>query len=132
MKRQRVNIVSCLFLMLYFVAVMRPYAPYVDYFLNKEKITEEKCINKDKPLLECDGKCYLKSQVISAQEEEKKSEQSSLPKIEFDKYPVAIVFAATENNRFTSSENTHEQFPEEFSILERDVCVVVPPPRSLS
>jgi hypothetical protein len=67
------QILSALFLSLYALAILRPYTPYVNYYLNKEQIAEEKCINKDKPKLECDGKCYLKSQVIGMQKEDDSS-----------------------------------------------------------
>lgn len=44
--------------------LIRPVLPYVEYVLNYEYISEVLCINQDKPELECDGKCYLRKQVI--------------------------------------------------------------------
>ncbi len=44
------------------------------YYLNKEYITEFFCINKEKPELSCNGKCYLSSE-LKKQEKEK----SNLP-----------------------------------------------------
>ena len=45
----------------------------VDYQVNLERIVEEFCINKDKPELECNGKCHLAEQL--ANEEERKGEE---------------------------------------------------------
>jgi hypothetical protein len=33
-----------------------------DYLLNQSEITELFCINKDKPEMQCNGKCHLKKQ----------------------------------------------------------------------
>lgn len=34
-----------------------------NYLFNKAEIIEKFCINKDKPILKCDGKCHLKDQL---------------------------------------------------------------------
>lgn len=46
----------------------------INYFFNKTEITELFCINKEKPKLKCNGKCYLAKEVkkIAIEEEEKK------------------------------------------------------------
>ncbi len=44
---------------------------FVLYKINQAKITELFCINKDKPELQCNGKCHLK-EVIKEQQKEKK------------------------------------------------------------
>jgi len=33
------------------------------FFANRKAITKEHCINKDKPELKCDGKCFLNKQL---------------------------------------------------------------------
>ncbi|WP_188462479.1 hypothetical protein [Marivirga lumbricoides] len=48
-----------------------------NYEVNKEIITELFCINKEKPMTMCYGKCYLKDQLQKTKEEkEKKSSQT--------------------------------------------------------
>ncbi|MBD8489946.1 hypothetical protein IFO69_14410 [Echinicola sp. CAU 1574] len=42
----------------------------MDYALNKEYITENFCINKDKPEMHCDGKCFLSEQLQDAKEQQ--------------------------------------------------------------
>ncbi len=49
-----------------------------NYEVNKELITELFCINKEKPMTMCYGKCYLKDQLEKTKEEkENKGIQSS-------------------------------------------------------
>jgi hypothetical protein len=40
------------------------------YQLNKAKITRLHCINRDKPAMHCEGKCYLQEQLEKAQREQ--------------------------------------------------------------
>ncbi len=46
--------------------------PYIEYEINKEYIVNNLCENRDKPMMNCQGKCYLKKQVKKAQQQEKK------------------------------------------------------------
>ena len=55
-----------LFPILAFFIVLRPFSPYAEYVLNYEYISEVLCINKDKPKLECNGKCYLMQSLAEA------------------------------------------------------------------
>jgi len=43
--------------------------------LNQQYIAEYFCINKDKPLLHCDGKCFLAKKLKETEEKEKKTEK---------------------------------------------------------
>lgn len=43
------------------------------YSIKKEYIVEKLCINKDKPQLHCDGKCYLGKQLKTTEEGAKNS-----------------------------------------------------------
>ncbi|TBX21694.1 hypothetical protein [Jiulongibacter sediminis] len=49
---------------------------YLKYEFRKEFIIEKYCVNKDKPALHCDGKCYLAQKIKESQEKE--SEKESL------------------------------------------------------
>ena len=46
------------------------------YQVNKKQIAETLCVNKNKPSLHCDGKCYLGKQLKKAAENEKRQNQS--------------------------------------------------------
>ena len=52
---------------------------YAYYLLDQEGFIEQLCENKDKPELQCNGKCYL-SQMLKAAETE---EEKSIPVVEW-------------------------------------------------
>lgn len=126
MKLQR-QILSALFLALYVVAILRPFSPYVNYYLNKEQITEEKCVNKDKPKLECDGKCYLKKQVISMQKEDDNS--PGVLDLKVEKY-VHDGVERNDENLLSWGVEKEKMLPiVGFNVLHMYMSVPVPPPR---
>lgn len=43
---------------------------YLDYELRKEFIIDNFCVNKDRPELHCDGKCYLATRLAAVQKQE--------------------------------------------------------------
>jgi hypothetical protein len=44
---------------------------------NQQYIAKELCINRDKPQLQCEGKCYLMKKLKQAEEKEQKQERQS-------------------------------------------------------
>jgi hypothetical protein len=56
---------------------------FVNYQINKAEITRKYCENKAKPMLHCNGKCYLAKQLAK---EQAKEEQSN--KIDFGKSKI--------------------------------------------
>ena len=54
------------FLCVYSLVVLKPLFPLVDYALNKEYIAKNLCENRDKPKLNCNGKCHLMKQLKKA------------------------------------------------------------------
>jgi hypothetical protein len=67
--------ITFLVLIMYLMAMLKAVTPFISYTLNKAYIIKEYCINKAKPELKCDGKCYLKKQI----ERENANPISSLP-----------------------------------------------------
>ena len=49
--------------------MLRPVQPIVEYVLNQDYIAEFLCINKEKPELQCNGKCHLVKEIEKQQEE---------------------------------------------------------------
>lgn len=56
------------------------------YQANKDYVAKELCVNKDKPQMHCNGKCYLKKQLQKVDKEQSgdkeqpvKSQKSELP-----------------------------------------------------
>ena len=44
----------------------------LDYEMRKEYIAKYHCVNKNKPQLHCNGKCYLAKRIAAAQEQEQR------------------------------------------------------------
>lgn len=49
----------------------KPAIPFLEYIVNYDYIVKELCKNKEKPELECNGKCHLVKQLAKAAEEDK-------------------------------------------------------------
>ena len=67
--------------------MLKPVIPVFEYVINQDYIAEYLCINKDKPEMDCNGKCYL-MQKIQQENEEKKQ---NLPAINLKDYPIGFV-----------------------------------------
>ena len=50
---------------------------FLGFETNQDYIAKELCENKDKPELQCNGKCYLMKKLKQAQEKEQKQERQS-------------------------------------------------------
>ena len=66
----------------------------VEYQLQKERITELFCVNKDKPQLQCQGKCYLAKQLRRAADAESKTPNAGFFKMKFEALPTAWALPA--------------------------------------
>ncbi|RTQ45416.1 hypothetical protein EJV47_25075 [Hymenobacter gummosus] len=61
----------------------------VDYALHRARVTELFCVNKDKPQLQCNGKCHLRKQLRKAAEADKKVPPSLVGKVKYEALPPA-------------------------------------------
>ena len=52
------------------ILVVHPILPYIEYFTFKKYISENFCINRDKPKMCCNGKCYLEKRLKENNQEE--------------------------------------------------------------
>ncbi|MDT0295118.1 hypothetical protein ACFQ3R_04725 [Mesonia ostreae] len=50
--------------------LIKPLWPIVDYVINYDHIVSTLCENKDKPKMECNGKCYLSKMLAKEASEE--------------------------------------------------------------
>lgn len=65
------------------VMLLKPAWPLVEYIVNYDYIVENLCENKDKPMLNCNGKCYLAKKFAQESEEKEKNPfDSKLSKLE--------------------------------------------------
>lgn len=68
--------------------MVRPLVPIIEYHANYNYIATVLCENKDKPYLECNGKCYLEKQLKEVNHDNHEH-KSTVPQINFDDYPVS-------------------------------------------
>lgn len=96
------------------VAMLRPIQPYVEYFLNQDYIAEFLCINKEKPELQCQGKCHLMKQL------EKQDENNPLKslRISLENYPIGFV-DILEIHPLESFDSSHKNKNSFYKVLYR-------------
>lgn len=102
--------------------------PVFEYLANYKYISEELCENKDKPELECNGKCYLIKQT-RAQSEDKEEKEAIISE------RLGLEYFAFDNFSF-SIMNDFELFANSFfPYHERDYLVFnefpTPPPKNI-
>ncbi len=51
--------------------LVKPILPVLEYVVNYEYISKVLCINKDKPKMQCNGKCHLMKELAKASDAEK-------------------------------------------------------------
>ena len=77
-----------IFLIVYVFAMLRPILPLVEYYVNYDYIAEQLCENRNKPILGCNGKCYVAKEIQKTLPDTPVENNSKIPKIDFNKYPV--------------------------------------------
>ncbi len=68
------------------MVLIAPAFPVIEYLINYDYIANELCVNKDKPLLGCNGKCYLEKQVKIQMNLDKNQKEQTPPKVDFEKF----------------------------------------------
>ncbi|MEX2565432.1 MAG: hypothetical protein WD431_05785 [Cyclobacteriaceae bacterium] len=114
-------------LLIFCFAEIRPLLPFVEYCATYEYISEVLCVNKDKPISTCNGKCYLSQQLEKAQETEKKDK--SIPTVEQERIPMIICELKFPN--FTVGNSFSQKFSAfyQFSIKDLSITPPTPPPK---
>ena len=79
-------LISYLMIGAFFVYTFKPLGYCIYYIANYEYVAEVLCVNKDKPKLNCDGKCYLKRQL--AKQNDKPVEKPEIPFSYFKDFPL--------------------------------------------
>ncbi|MFT5884765.1 MAG: hypothetical protein ACI9IP_001222 [Arcticibacterium sp.] len=110
-KLKKIGALSLLTLLL--VKAMVVPAIFFNYELRKDFIIQNFCVNKDRPELNCDGKCYLAKQLKAAkQQDENESEAAFVDKL--------LVFECL-------SLNSNYTFPDTFPYSDSGVAIPVIP-----
>jgi hypothetical protein len=79
-----------LHILLAFYLVLKPLVPVLDYAVNYDYISKVLCINKNKPQIHCNGKCYLGKELAKNESQNDSKTKNSVQKV-LDLYvPAAI------------------------------------------
>jgi hypothetical protein len=99
--------------------MVKPVMPLIEYYANYDYIATVLCENKDKPYLECNGKCYLQDRIEQNSDSKTHDHNSNLPLISLDDYPVSPIdyfsyhLFSEENlniSAFKNAQNTSQEF----------------------
>ena len=88
---------------------------FSDFLIHQEYIAEVLCINKDKPMLNCDGKCFLATQLKQAETQERDERHATLNKtaeLSFFTVPKTIAFKFSSDEIEKDSEEPGYSFNE--------------------
>ncbi|MGV6829825.1 MAG: hypothetical protein ACWA45_10575 [Flavobacteriales bacterium] len=114
-------------LIIFCFAEIRPLLPFLDYLVNYKYISEVLCINKDKPMSTCNGKCYLSQQLKKAQESEK--QDKNIPTVKFERIPMILCdYKFPKFAIMNSVSQKHNTFYI-FSIKDLTISPPTPPPK---
>ena len=90
------QLLGIFFYLLYLLAMVKPIIPIMEYYANYDYIAMELCENRDKPYLECNGKCYLEKQ-IKENTPSNHDHNSPIPSIDLKDYPISPLGVFTYN-----------------------------------
>jgi hypothetical protein len=104
---------------------------YLDYEIRKDFIAKNLCINRNKPTLHCDGKCYLAKRIAAAEQQEQEASQHA-----FMRFLLEIEYISPVSGQKTVFDWVVEAFkpllpPYSFSLTTPSVPSIFHPPISL-
>lgn len=74
---------------------------YLDYELRKEYIIANLCVNRDNPIVVCEGKCYLAEKIVEAKkQDERRAEQTYMANLLFQVMDTGKPFVFKSPERF--------------------------------
>ena len=105
-----------------FVAILmliKPLWPLAEYVVNYDYIVENLCENKDRPFLNCDGKCYLAKQLAKESDNDKNpfESRSSKMDIQFVVSMDTVFDLDRDHNGFSSLLNNFKTSQDLFPVL---------------
>ena len=106
----------------------------VNWKINQAELTAKYCVNKAKPMLKCNGKCYLAKQLKKQEEQDKaefnKKSKNQVPKFKKikegevfnDMQEVAYSVTVLENSKF----KPNSRFSDDYTFEEISQCFQPP------
>jgi hypothetical protein len=95
-----------IFVLFYLAALIKPYIPLIIYYLDYDRIVTEECINRDKPYLRCNGKCYVEA-IKKRLGDENLPKQNMPVSINVKEFPLAFCEDQSELTIFDFSDVSH-------------------------
>jgi hypothetical protein len=99
-----------------FIQTFSTFIIQADFYINQSYIAKNLCVNKDKPMMHCNGKCYL-SKKLKQQEKQDQSPVSRTEKFDAQPFFVPNVFSlkntytVLQHHYFIQDENSVSSFP---------------------
>ena len=112
-------IITHLLLNLYLLVLVQPALPVLEYLLNYDYIVNELCENRDKPILTCNGLCYLGDQVEKQLDLDSNQQKPLPPKFDTEKFislkvstskDIAVIIELTSSSPETVNPLEEENF----------------------
>lgn len=97
-----------------FVQTFSTFIIQADFYMNRSFIAKNLCVNKDKPMMHCNGKCYLTKKLKQQQQEQ--TPVSRTEKFDIQPFFVPKVFllkntyTVLQHHYFIEDENTLSSF----------------------
>jgi hypothetical protein len=118
------------FYLLYLLAMVKPVMPIIEYYANYDYIATVLCENKDKPYLECNGKCYLEKQ-LKETNHQNHDHKSTIPQISLEDYPISPINYFTYQIKQLQQINSESLFVYKFS-NQNFLNTIFKPPQKIS
>lgn len=113
------------------MAMIRPIIPIIEYHANYDYISTVLCENRDRPYLECNGKCYLEKQLKEVNHDNHEH-NSNIPKINFDDYPISLIGEFTYILKDLKSNDFNNQILHSHHFTQDYLSSVFKPPQLIS
>jgi hypothetical protein len=96
---------------------------YAGFEVNSKYIAETLCVNKSRPWMHCNGKCYLMNKLKQAEEKEKKQQKEN-SKSQYQEALVSPAFRLTLKPVVSKTNYPKRLIPE---IIQQSVSIFQPP-----
>ncbi|WP_051413442.1 hypothetical protein [Zhouia amylolytica] len=107
--------------------LFKPLWPVVDYIINYKYISEVLCENKDKPELNCDGKCYL-SKMLAQETTEQDKNPFEGKQLKTETFQIICFKTFSFINTFTSKQFHSPIFGHDESVTSNLFAFTIPHP----
>ena len=118
------NLSTILLLVITFLQTFSLFVIRTDYYLNKSVITEKLCVNKAKPKMHCNGKCYLAKQLKEKEQQNKQAPDGKKGSLEINIY---MAFALPVSTFFVQKLKTEYNTVEDLKVFSFPHYVFHPP-----